>query len=88
MLNLIALALFIITLACSWTGILQTKVSITLRRFWILLGFGELLLAFICFLAIPSLLFIAEDGNTIVMIVFCLVSMGAILTACLYPTKE
>lgn len=88
MLNLIALALFITTLAFSWTGIIQTKGNTALRRFWILLGFGELLLAFISFLAIPSLLYIAEDWTTIVMIVFCLVSMGAILVACLYPTKE
>jgi len=87
MLNLIAFALFSIVLVFSWTGIKKSG-TIALRRFWILLGFSELLLAFICFVAAPSLLYLGEYWNTIIVVVFCVISLIAILTACLYPSRE
>ena len=87
MLNLIALVLSIIVLALCWNGVKNTEDS-GLRRFWILLGSAELLLGFVCFAAIPALLYLSEMGNTVLVIVFSVLSMGAILTACLYPDRE
>jgi hypothetical protein len=87
-LNFIALVLSILVLAFSWNGIINTAEEKRLRRFWVLLGSGEILLAFICFAAIPELLYLSEIGNTALVIIFCVLSMGAILTACLYPNRE
>jgi uncharacterized membrane protein len=89
-LSFIALVLSILVLAFSWNGIINTNTAEdkNLRRFWVLLGSSEILLAFICFAAIPELLYLSEIGNTALVIIFCVLSMGAILTACLYPNKE
>lgn len=87
MLNLIAFALFSITLVFSWIG-LKKSGNTALRRFWILLGFSELLLAFICFVALPSLLYFEEYERTVIMIVFCVISLVAILIACLDSSRE
>lgn len=88
MLDVIALALFILVLAFVWNGIINTAEDKKLRRFWTLLGFSEFILAFICYAALPALLYLTEVGSLVVTIVFSVLSMGAILTACLYPNRE
>ncbi len=88
MLELIALVLSISVLALAWNGIINTDSDNVIRRFWILLGSGEIFLAFICFTAIPELLYLTEIGNKVLVITFCVLSMGAILTAFLYPNRE
>lgn len=88
MLATTALVLSIIVLAFSWNGIITTAEDARMRRFWILLGFSEILLAFISFAAVPTLIYLTEYGEVVVLVIFCVVSMIAILTACLYPTRE
>lgn len=83
----IPLALFILTLALAWRGF-QKSNSYNVRRFWILLGFGEIILAFICFIALPNILWLTATGTYVASILFSIISLGVALTACLFLTKE
>lgn len=83
----IPLVLFILVLALSWCGFIKTENQPS-RRFWIILGFSELMLAFICFVAIPQVSYYYSIVDLITPIAFSLISMGAALTASLFLMKK
>lgn len=81
------LVLFMLVLALAWRGF-QISNTFPTRRFWILLGFGEISLSLICFVAIPQLLWLTLAGESVVSIVFSIISLGVALTACLFLVRE
>ncbi len=72
----VPLVLFILTLVLVTTGFLKSSDQ-SVRMLWMAIGFCELLLAFICFVAMPYLFYLSPVVEYVNPVAFSLVSSFA-----------